>query len=54
MGSLVTGEKNTSVKSSSTEAPIVFPKPCMADVAEYNAKVTMFPKCESDVTDFPT
>lgn len=54
VGSLVTGEKNTSVKSSSTEAPIVFPKACMADVAEYNAKVTMFPKCESDVTDFPT
>jgi hypothetical protein len=54
VGSLVTGEKNTSVKSSSTEAPIVFPKASMADVEAYNAKVTMFPKCESDVSDFPT
>jgi hypothetical protein len=26
----------------------------MADVEAYNAKVTMFPKCESDVSDFPT
>ena len=54
VGSLVTGEKNTAVKSSSNEAPIVFPKASFADVEAYNTKVTMFPKYECDVNDFPS
>jgi hypothetical protein len=53
VGSLVTGEKDTSIPSKSEKSPIVLPTMTPEDYLKINQKVTMFPKKMADVTIFP-
>jgi hypothetical protein len=54
VGSLVTGEKDTSIKGAQEEPPIKLPSLTSNDISTFNHKVTHFPKSDSDVQVFPT
>jgi hypothetical protein len=54
VGSLVTGEKDESVAGTAEQAPIKLPQVSETDLADYNQKVTHFPKIPQDVTTFPS
>ena len=54
VGSLVTGKKDTSVKSTEEEPPIKLPSLTSDDTAAFKHKITHFPKTAADVQVFPT